>query len=266
MGDYETGMSWGTRLVQSTVSRLGYGGWDLSGHPTPEGPHFVYDGADLFLGRTGSGPLVIAWDTGLLIDYLEFGKVLWEGESLPNAVQGEYGEELEALQVVIAVWVIRDVRFRLLSRTRTDAKRSLSGERQQERYRALVEFASALSLAASEDDDVRERTPLVLPPKAIDEILLRVPAGADRDLVRAAIAVGAHVFLTRDRRVLRAAPFLRPTGTLITSPGGLLEQLAACGALHCVVDPRNHAYWPFPDLDRVAHLVHALGLPHDQRR
>jgi hypothetical protein len=258
VSDYEVGIAWGTRLVQSTSRRLRALGLDLSGHPTPEGPHFVYDGQELFLGRRGRGPLVVVWDTGLLIDYLEFGRPLWQGESLPTSVAGTYGEELEALQVIMALWVMRDIRFQILQRTLDDAKRVLADRHKHERVRALVEFTRALTLMESEDEGGR-LPPLLLPTARVEELLLHVPAGGDRDLVRAAVVAGAHVFLTRDRGVLRSAERLRSAGLVVTSPGELLGLLAAAGALHCLMGAR-FAYWPFPDLDRVAHLVHALGI------
>jgi hypothetical protein len=39
-----------------------------------EGGGFFYENCpELFLGRAGYGPLRIAWDTNVLIDYAEFG-------------------------------------------------------------------------------------------------------------------------------------------------------------------------------------------------
>jgi hypothetical protein len=96
--------------------------------PPPEGPHFVYDGAQhLFLGRRGRGPLSVAWDTNLLIDYFTYGSLLWKGESIP--VDGDYGAELEGLQLILGLWVMRDIRFVILPDTIDDAKKQLSPER-----------------------------------------------------------------------------------------------------------------------------------------
>ena len=49
-----------------------------------------------------------------------------------------------------------------------------------------------------------------------------------------------------------------PLGLLIASPQDMLEELAACGALHCLMTP-TALYWPAPDQLRVAHLLDALG-------
>jgi hypothetical protein len=67
--------------------------------PFPSGPLFDYQlGEDLFLGRTGRGPLRITWDTNLLLDFFEHGERILTGSSIDEP--GTLGEELEALQVM----------------------------------------------------------------------------------------------------------------------------------------------------------------------
>lgn len=90
------------------------------------------------------------------------------------------------------------------------------------------------------------------------EALVKLPNGMDRELVDAALELGAHVFLTRDKGVLRCAEDFKELGLLIASPLDLIEELAACGAILCLMQPA-YAYWPVPDLQRVAHLVQPLG-------
>lgn len=219
----------------------------------PEGPHFVYDqNPTLFLGRRGRGPLRIAWDTNLLIDYFEHGRALWDGVVLPDAVGAEYGEELEGLQLVVAVWVLRDIRFVIPKRALSDGKRRLTAERQAQRERAFDAFAAALALVEW-SDDLRSTSG----PATLDDALDELPRGADRELVKESVLAGAHVFMTRDAGVLRAREALAPHGLLLASPLDVLEELAASGALHCLLEPRC-AYWPVPDLQRVTHLLKAL--------
>lgn len=231
----------------------------------PLGPGFDYAACpDLFLGRSGHGPLHVVWDTNLLIDYFAHGTALWNGDPLPDLVPG-HGEELEGLQLIIGLWVLRDIRFRILSRVLTDAKRRLPGERRAEREKALQEFAAALEIAewydASEPTvDVRQDSAAPLPlfaPSDLEAALRSVPEGADRELVREANAVGAHIFLTRDLGVLRAAEAFRDHRLLIASPLDLLEELVASGSFHCMLHP-VYAYWMTPDLQRVTHLIRAL--------
>lgn len=225
----------------------------------PEGPHFVYDGAQhLFLGRRGRGPLFVAWDTNLLIDYFTYGSLLWKGEAVP--VDGDYGAELEGLQLILGLWVMRDVRFLILPDSIDDAKRQLSPERRKSRVNAFEEFASALSLVQSgepEADRPSRDGLLILSDSELERATDKVPVGYDRRLVRAAARSGAHVFLTGDRDVLRNREALRPFGLLLASPLDLLEALFGCGAFLCLLAPR-FAYWPLPDQMRVGHLIEAL--------
>lgn len=101
----------GIRLANDTIGRIRAAGLQLHDASPPEGPHFLYeDGPSLFLGRGGRGPLQVTWDTNLLIDYFEYGTQLWGSESLPRAVPTEQGEELEGLQVLVSLWVLRDIR------------------------------------------------------------------------------------------------------------------------------------------------------------
>jgi hypothetical protein len=233
----------------------------------PEGPRFDYAACPhLFLGRSGAGPLRVVWDTNLLIDYFTYGKALWEGEPLPDIASG-HGEELEGLQLIVGLWVIRDIRFHILPRVLTDAKRRLSDERRRDREKALLEFAAALAVMDWYDDDERvggegedvrpSQTESLFALHGLEKALLKVPEGADRDLVDETYRMGAHVFLTRDVGVLRAAESLRPLRLLIASPLDLLEVLVASGSFHCMLHPL-YAYWPVPDLHRVTHLVRAL--------
>lgn len=227
--------------------------------PLPEGPWFQYAlGPDLFLGRRGRGPLRIMWDTNLLIDYFEYGRQIWDGESLPESLPGEYGEELEGLQLLLSVWVLRDIRFTLPEGALDDAKRQMSGPRVQRRVRALAEFGSALEHVDWEYAD-EDLPPLFLPARELERALASIPVGGDRRLVGEAVRRGMHVFLTRDKRVLKAASHLRPFGLVLASPLDVLELLCACGGFHCVLDPST-VTWPIPDMQRVSHLLDAMGL------
>jgi hypothetical protein len=245
----------GSRLATTISRRLRDEFAPAQGTPIFEGPHFVYtDNRRLFLGRVGRGPLRIALDTNMLIDYFQHGRALWEGAPLPELIPGTHGEELEGLQIVTAISVLRDIRFYVLQGTLGDAKRALDARRLGERLQALREFAGALSAVDRTSDG--EPLPLALPDSVLHEALASVPAGNDRALVAESVRRRTHVFLTRDKAVLRAAPALRSFGLYIGTPLDLLEELTACGAVFCLTDPR-YAYWPLSNQDRVAHLYHA---------
>lgn len=105
--------------------------------------------------------------------------------------------------------------------------------------------------------------PLVIREDEVNQALSHVPRGNDRELVRDALTKGMHIFLTRDKGVLRARDSLAPLGLLLTSPLDLVEALGAAGALHCLFEPQ-HLYWPMPDQERVSHLIKALFTAWDR--
>lgn len=252
----------GVWLANDTIGRIRAGGLRLDDHASPpEGPHFFYeDGPSLFLGRGGRGPLQVAWDTNLLVDYFEYGTQLWESESLPHAIPTEQGEELEGLQVLVSLWVLRDIRFHILPGVIVDSKKKpLARSRRQQRLHAWEEFCAALALVEDEEEGYGAPVPPVgISDHEANQALSHVPAGNDRALVRDALMRGLHVFLTCDKGVLKARDSLAALGLLLVSPLDLLEELGAAGALHCLFE-RQHLYWPMPDQQRVSHLIQALG-------
>lgn len=260
--------SLGTELASVMSARLRSDLEPLPAVEAPVGPYFNYVAAPcLFSGRTGVGPLVVVWDTNVLIDYFHHGAGLWAGEPLPRSVPAEYGEELEALQLIVALWVLRDIRFVILASAMQDARGQLSATRVADRLHAFRAFTAALSLVPSDyptqsDGDRRDAGGTRRRTAAVDEVGLRqalaaLPAGSDRALVEEAARSDAHVFLTRDKGVLRSRRDMQAVGLLLASPGDLLEQLAASGSLHCMIEPQ-YGPWMTPDLRRAEHLFRAL--------
>ena len=229
----------------------------------PPGPQFIYEAApSLFGRRRGYGPLHIVWDTNLLIDYFEHGRAVWQFATLPDSAHGRY--ELEALQLILALWVIRDLRFQVVPRFVVDAKKQLSAERRVARINALHRFTAALQLVGGNPSEVPSPEGLLVLPEAERiRALNRIPHTLDRNLITDALALGAHVFMTNEKRLVARSPDLMPFGLRIASPGDLLEDLCACGAFHCLIAPSRYALWPLPDQARVTHLLDAL--PDDQQ-
>jgi hypothetical protein len=222
----------------------------------PPGPGFDYaDSPYLFGTRRGYGPLHIVWDTNLLIDYFQYGKAVWEFGEVPARAN----DELEAFQILTALWVVRDIRFHVLPRVIFDAKKQLSPERRAQRVNAIERFAAALQLVGT---DPRARITrdglLVLPESERIRALDRIPHLLDRNLIADTIALGAHVFLTNESKLLARSEDLRPLGLRIASPPDMLEALAQCGAFHCLFAP-EYLVWPLPDQARVTELLDALA-------
>ena len=203
-------------------------------------------------------------DTNLLIDYFEHGHAMWTGESVAKVHVGEYGEHLEALQLILAVWVLRDIEFVMLKESLRDSKRRKLAPHVDRRNRnAWMEFHSALT-HSPHHSDCRTDAGRRLQPRLVDRVVEAVPAGGDRRLVRAALNDRAHVYLTRDKGVLRASGQLRAFGLSVMTPGDLLEALSLYGALNFLWDPTS-LYWPLPDQEKVAHMIWALPKREEPR-
>jgi hypothetical protein len=247
------------QLVQAVCALLAPMKSQLPPHSSlsvPSGPLFDYQfGEDLFLGRTGRGPLRITWDTNLLLDFFEHGEHILTG--LPIDEPGALGEELEAMQVIMALSMVRDIRFRISGLTVRDSKtKRLSRKQVSDRWNAYLHFAAALT----ETDGPEEQTAQFSPTHGSDAeaALAKVPQGNDRALVLDALSAGQHVFLTRDRKIRRARESLSHHGLLLVSPQDLLEMLASSGALLCLIDPGRYLQWGLLDPHRVTHLLEGL--------
>jgi hypothetical protein len=182
--EYRRLEGWGVHLANALSARLRAALTDeytkhllalAAKMPVPEGPQFVYEaGPDLFLGRRGWGPLYIAWDTNLLLDYFQFGSALWQGDGLPDSLGQKHAEELEGLQLLLSLWVLRDIRFVILPDSIDDAKKQLSPERRENRIRAFDEFASALRLVGWGESDAEAASHdglLILPESLLQQAL-----------------------------------------------------------------------------------------------
>ena len=265
---------WGLHLVQMIISQM-------QGVPSVRlraalaepvlGPEFDYGSSwSIFGSRTGIGPLYIAWDTNLLVDYFDYGAALWRGERIPENLDEKTYNAMEQLKPLLALSVVRDIRMVLLPhalddfgkrRTQLDEhKKKLMETRKTNRLRAFDRFEAALSLLETGDadlDPISREGLRDLPSSALEDALQFVPAGGDRELVRQAVKRGVHIFLSKDDGVLRARDRLAPFGLYITNPGDLLEEMVAAGAYNCMLAP-NKMYWPLPDQQRVANLIESL--------
>jgi hypothetical protein len=236
--------------------------------PIPFGPQFDYAlGPGLFSGRVGTGPLVVVWDTNIVIDYLTHGRSLWwldaETEEFANSEDGHL-VDLELLRMVLAVWVTRSVDFVILQRSITDAKKELSQERRRKRAQLHLDFDEAIRLLADPDDGESDLYPASK--TEIDKAIASAPFGADQELVIGAFARGAHVFLTRDQGILRAKNELRGIGLLPLTPADLFDELCACGAALAVWFPEKYVTWPLPDLARVGMIIRSFAPLTDPTR
>lgn len=188
----------------------------------------------------------MAWDTNILIDYAEFGDLMWEEdrEFDPPISEPRYREELIALDTIVQLWMMRDIRVRAPERQIFDAKRELDEAQWELRERQLHHFLAALACIEL-DKEVLENVQPFDP----------LPDGStsdewDESLVLEAIETGCHVFLTGDRRLRRRLHrAARESFLVIMSPSDLQQALAEAGELgwggEGYISPDNHKWMHF---------------------
>lgn len=206
------------------------------------------------------GPLVVALDSNVLIDLQQHGAELLNAEA--PGVNAEYEKELLALGSIVDIWMLRDIRFIVTPRSRTDAKR-LSERFVATRGPAVDALAQSLAFQYG-DWNLPAPSENALPPLGS---VSGIPDGPDRDLLIEAQAVGAHVFLTRDEQVLTAASvqgpalrILRPTALADELVLGGVQLFAGgqCLAANC---PYAATSTPAPDLGKWSGLLSIFEEP-----
>ncbi len=172
------------------------------------------------------GPLIVALDSNVLIDLQEHGAALMNEEPLPDSVADDeaYMGNLIGLADLLDLWLLRDIRFLVTPRSKTDAKK-VTKRFLERRLPSIDALADSLAFQTGDwtTPAPSESEPLIL---VGDETGL--PQGADRDLVLEAQAVGAHVFLTRDELVLERTVLVGPSMAVLP-PQVLADELLQGG-------------------------------------
>ena len=212
-----------------------------------EGGGFFYENCpEVFLSRTGYGPLRMAWDTNILIDYADFGDLMWDEhrEFDPPISEPRYRDELIALDQIMQLWVMRDIRVRVPHRQIFDAQRELDEAKWELRERQVHHFLAALQCIDLDTGIIENVQPFdVLPEGSTSDEW-------DASLVLEAIETGCHLFLTRDGRLRRRFHRLtRESFVVIMSPSELCQALEAADELGFGGDgyvlPDNHKWLHF---------------------
>jgi hypothetical protein len=204
------------------------------------------------------GPLVVALDSNVLIDFQVHGNVLLNGE-VPAGIDERYAGDLAGLADLVNLWLLRDIRFIVTASSLTDAKRTTLRFLDR-RLHAVEAISESLAFQLG---DWNHPAPSDQPGRLGDDTGL--PDGADRDLVLEAQALGAHVFLTRDRPVLDRVSLTGPA-MAVASPSWLAAVLGTayaqpfsggtCGSAAC-----PYADWsmPAPDMGKWGALLSIFG-------
>lgn len=199
------------------------------------------------------GPLVVALDSNVLIDLQQYGNLLLNND-LPE-VGKTYAKDLAGLSDLLNLWLLRDIRFVVTPRSRTDAKK-VNQQFLDRRLPAIDALAS--SLAFQFGDWTGTAPSHADAPAAVGEET-GLPASADRELVLEAQAVGSHAFLTRDRLVLDRVSLSGPAMT-VGAPSALAAELVEAGVqpfFGGTCDAENCPYggWSLPAPDTANGVV-----------
>lgn len=210
---------------------------------------FCHGAMPVLLPAGYHGPLVVALDSNVLIDLQQYGGTLVNDEDL--RVDDGYEEQLLALGTILDTWMLRDIRFIVTPRSRTDAKR-VSERFLATRGPAIDALAESLAFQFGDWSVAAPSEREVAPVGSVSGI----PDGADLDLLLEAQSVGAHVFLTRDDLVLTRASMTGPV-LRILRPTELADELVLRGVQLfegglCLADncPYLNFSIPAPDLGK----------------
>jgi len=193
---------------------------------TSEGGGFQYENCpEIFLGRRGYGPLRIAWDSNILIDYAQYGSLMWEDDEFdPPVTERRYRGELLALCELMNMWMSRDIRIRMPARQTIDASNRLDPEVRELRLWQIQLFQAALRCIDLDADIEANVVPFApLGRKATND-------DWDRSLTEEAIANGCHVFLTGDRKLRKKLADIASDAFIdLFSPSELFDRLSHSG-------------------------------------
>ncbi|MFJ6004026.1 hypothetical protein [Arthrobacter sp. NPDC092385] len=191
------------------------------------------------------GPLIMALDSNILIDLRQHGSALLNGDQITGLDAG-YEEDLDGLARILDLWMVRDIRFIVTPRSLTDARK------RTERFRvsqapAVEAIAESLAFQVGNWDEAVNMSP---PPCSSIGEEKGLPSGADRDLVLEAQAIGAHIFLTRDKRILTKTQLSGPK-VGIMAPAAVAENFKSAnveifsGGI-CALSDCPYTTWPLP--------------------
>ncbi|WP_449407120.1 hypothetical protein [Microbacterium maritypicum] len=222
---------------------------------------------DLFrgCGALEDGPLLIALDSNIIFDLEDHGAAILDGEEIIG-VDAKLQAQLGALGQILELWLLRDIRFIVVPRTRLDYRKEPSVERVASRERTFRRIEAAVTFQADDWGDEHRRFLGERPATAaVEEAIARVSI-LDGLMLRSAWDAGVDVFLTRDDTVLAAVADSPPSFPLVLDPAGLMGHLSSMGSNAFDLGTVEHAgcRWavgvPFGDSGKWVPLFEALSV------
>ncbi len=200
----------------------------------------------------------IALDTAVLIDYGHFGSAIWDDAEFEPAVEAEYAVELKAFGQLMQLWLTRDLRFHVFDRQLSDAKRTMTDESFAVRSKQVRQLRAALDCLGHGTHGIDlSGDPFWSKQNAVS--LDALEANADRDLLELAAEAGCHVFLTRDKALLRKRVHLLRYQVATFSPRELWQALVGSGQNGLFGDGGDLL---MPDMHKWSHAFAACESAH----
>lgn len=196
----------------------------------------------IFGRRTGWGPMRVAWDTNVLIDYAKYLGRHPVGDYEPSRrLDPVLAGELLCLNEFMRMWMVRDIRIYVTGAQAADGE--LSRTRRRLRDHQLAQIAAALECTGAEEHGrtlAALQAPYWVVPTTLDE--------ADRRIVSEAIRLECEVLLTRDKKILAHRRRLEGLGLRPMTPAEWIlatepeRRRGIVGCAHGFVMPDTHKW------------------------
>ncbi len=236
---------------------------------------------EVFFGRQGIGPLLLAADTSVLIElevtlpYFSDGSLL-HGPSYAD--QWPSDDRALAIQDIVQLWYFRDVRFLIGDTYPADSIKPLSERRHRTRVRIFEELGfhtfglrggTEVCFDRLLEDETRRQIESEIPRctvhpevfadqgfESVDASTTWPTGDRDRRLVAEALEAGAHAFITFDKGVLKRRASFERHGLSILAPQDLLRAMRRSGEL-------SHPTSDLVDIDTLTRIWTITGALED---
>lgn len=201
------------------------------------GPGFCYEAVPQLITYPGThGPLLVALDSNIVLNLQAHLEEIVSAQPVQE-VDPWLSSQLVALGQVVNTWFTRDIRFLILPKAFSDAKkRPLTHEARLRIQRKLISLDRVRASLVFQTDDwdgsevhYTSRGDSQLSLDLNIPSLDALPKGADKELIEEAILNGVDVFLTCDKRLIQAGRRISTPYLKILSPLDLTDLFDSIG-------------------------------------
>lgn len=189
--------------------------------------------------ESAHGPLIVVWDSNIVIYFRDFGRQLVDGDEI-HGVDDGLAAELDALGMLVNWWFMRDIRFVVPPALDRDEKRPVQKDIRSRRVESIRAVSQALTFQLDEwgnpdntDDQLYAEVEALDAQGSdpFDSLSVAFPdeRSGDTRIMREAMLFGADVVLTCDRRFIKRGARLGERLTKVMAPTELVERLLHVG-------------------------------------